>query len=70
MKNQDYQEIIVKSFTIKNTSGMHGLIHIRPLPNQFPFEQNMLVECSKVLITDYPRSTKSGDFVALKTVQL
>ncbi|MDI1318094.1 hypothetical protein [Flavobacterium sp.] len=58
MKNQEYKEIIVESFIINNSSGKHGLIHIRPLPNQFPFEEHMLVECSKVLITDFPVGTK------------
>lgn len=58
MNKQEYTEIIVESFIIDKTSGKHGAIHIRPLPNQFPFEENMLVECSKQLINDYTIGTK------------
>lgn len=58
MDKQEYTDIIVESFIVDNTSGKHGLIHIRPLPNQFPFEENMFVECSKELSNDYPVGTR------------
>lgn len=60
MNQKEYSEIIVESFEIdKNkTAGKHGLIHIRPLPNQFPFEEHMLVECSDKLKTNYSIGTK------------
>lgn len=58
MNEQEYKEIIVESFVTENASSRHGLIHIRPLPNQFPYEENMLVECSKELVRDYPIGTK------------
>jgi hypothetical protein len=56
MNNYDF--IIVESFyPIKNT-GRHGLVHIRPLPNQDPFLTNMFVECSKDLSNNFPVGTK------------
>jgi hypothetical protein len=53
----EYDLIIVESFKSK-TSGRHGEIHIRPLPNQAPYTENMFVQCSKVLSTEYPVGTK------------
>ena len=58
MKKDSYQLIIVESFYPMDTAGRHGLVHIRPLPNQEPFSQNMFVECSKSLSRDYPVGTK------------
>jgi hypothetical protein len=58
MKKEEYTEIIVESFIIDKTSGKRGIIHIRPIPNQFPFESDMFVECSKELTNDYPVGTK------------
>ncbi len=60
MNNKEYQEIVVQSFILEKekTSGKHGLIHIRPLPNQFPFEEDMFVECSKELVNDFPLGSK------------
>ena len=57
MKELDYQEIMVESF-ITHESGKHGLVHIRPLPNQYPYLETMYVQCSKVLSNDYPVGTK------------
>jgi hypothetical protein len=57
MKNQ-YEHIIVESFIPEKTSGKHGLVHIRPLPDQHPYETSMFVECSKELSEDYPIGTK------------
>ena len=39
-------------------SGLHGNVHIRPLPGQSPFKTTMRVECSKVLMD--PKSYKVG----------
>ena len=46
MNNKEYQEIVVESFILEKdkTSGQHGLIHLRPLPNQFPFGVVVFVE--------------------------
>lgn len=58
MKNQDYDFIIVESYYPVNTSGLHGPVHIRPMPNQEPFETTLHVECSKDLCYDYPVGTQ------------
>lgn len=58
MKKQEYDFILVESFVPTDTTGRHGLIHIRPLPGQEPFLTSMFVECSKDLSTDYPVGTK------------
>ena len=56
MSNYDF--IIVESFCPSSTSGRHGSVHIRPLPNQDPYLISMFVECSKDLMNDYPIGTK------------
>lgn len=55
----DYQMIKVESY-YESGSGLHGLVHIRPLPGQSPFETWMRVECSKELsnTSAYPVGTK------------
>jgi hypothetical protein len=58
MKPNEYQYIIVESFVPSDNKGRHGPIHIRPLPNQEPFESTLFVECSKRLSYDYPIGTK------------
>ncbi|HCE54394.1 MAG TPA: hypothetical protein DER05_05045 [Lutibacter sp.] len=55
---QEYEHIIVESYKPKNTSGLHGEIHIRPIKGQNPYNDNMHVRCSKVLTDDYPIGTK------------
>lgn len=52
MKTNEYQNVLVESFMPANTSGHHGLVHIRPLLDQYPFEPNMFVQCSKKLSED------------------
>lgn len=58
MKSEEYHHIIVESFLPRNTSGKHGPVHIRPLPNQDPYRTNMYVACSKKLSYNYPVGTK------------
>lgn len=53
-----YDYIIVESFCPSDNSGRHGLVHIRPLPNQEPYLTKMFVECSNDLKNDYPVGTK------------
>jgi hypothetical protein len=48
-----YQEIIVETFYPSCTSGLHGAIHVRPLPDQ-GLDTHLMVECSKSLAEDYP----------------
>lgn len=43
MKESDYSIIIVESYEPKDKKGLHGPIHIRPLPNQHPFLIDMHV---------------------------
>ena len=56
-KKIDYQYIIVESYIPKSTSGRHGLVHIRPAPNQI-YSHSLSVECSKDLVEKYPVGTK------------
>jgi len=57
-KEPNYLEIKVESFIPTKTSGLHGRIHIRPLPGQHPFLPEMRVECSKDLSNNYEVGTK------------
>lgn len=52
-----YQYVIVESYVPKNTSGLHGTVHIRPVAGQ-GFDENMHVECSKELSRDFPVGSK------------
>jgi hypothetical protein len=58
MKEADYDYIIVESFVPNVLTGHHGLVHIRPVANQEPYQIDMLVECNKDLVNDYPIGTK------------
>lgn len=58
MKPTEYDHIIVESYCPKNTSGLHGPVHIRPIPNQEPYHFTLHVQCSKALSEDYPVGTK------------
>jgi hypothetical protein len=55
---KDYSEIIVESFIPDSTSGLHGIIHIRPLEGQDPFLSDMHVECAKELSNEFPLGTQ------------
>lgn len=54
-----YRTVIVESFDPFDTSGRHGLIHIRPMSGQV-FAPSLFVECSKRLMdtSRYPLGTK------------
>ena len=58
MRTEEFSYIIVESYKPKNTSGLHGAIHIKPISGQEPYTEDMHVECSKVLSDDYPVGTK------------
>ena len=58
MKTEAYSYIIVESYKPKNTAGLHGDIHIKPIAGQEPYTENMHVECSKVLSNDYKIGTR------------
>ncbi|GAA4153017.1 hypothetical protein GCM10022217_08290 [Chryseobacterium ginsenosidimutans] len=53
----EYDYIIVQS-VLTNERGKHGPIHIRPLPGQDPYDENMYVQCSKTMSNNYPVGTK------------
>lgn len=53
----DYKEIIVESFRPASTSGLHGEVHMRPVPGQF-YPQSLKVQCAKRLTRDYPVGTR------------
>ena len=58
MKKEEYSYIIVESYKPKNTSGLHGDVHIKPKAGQEPFTEDMHVECSKELSKNYEIGTR------------
>lgn len=58
IKGEKYHLIEVKSYLPKNTSGLHGKVHIRPVPGQAEFDTSLHVQCSKELSTEYPVGTR------------
>ena len=58
MEAIEYTYIIVESYIPLERSGMHGQIHIRPIPGQDPYLPSMHVECSKELSYNYPLGTR------------
>jgi len=52
-----YEYIIVESYLPNNLTGLHGQTHIRPVKGQ-KYSQNLHVECSKSLSTNFPVGTK------------
>ncbi|WP_295664700.1 hypothetical protein [uncultured Mucilaginibacter sp.] len=58
---KEYSEIDVESFEPASTAGLHGKVHIRPLPGQYPYLPEMHVSCSKELTEKtaiYPVASK------------
>lgn len=55
---EPYRKLLVQSFRPNKTSGKHGKVHIKPLPDQWASE-NLAVECSKKLsdTNTYPLGT-------------
>lgn len=58
MNESEYSQIIVESFYCDDGEARHGLVHIRPLPGQSPYEPTMFVECSMELKNDFDVGTK------------
>lgn len=56
---ETYKCVIVESYIPTNTSGLHGLVHIRPAAGQ-EFPVTLHVECSKKLSDTnlYPLGTR------------
>ena len=57
-EKDEYDQIKVEGYKPHITSGLHGEVHIRPLPGQTPYEPDMHVECAKELSSEYPVGTK------------
>jgi hypothetical protein len=59
MPQEGYEWIEVESFVPDRTSGLHGKVHVRPVPGG-PYSPDLRVECSKMLsdTTRYPVSTR------------
>lgn len=55
--DEDYHWIDVESYLPDRTSGLHGPVHIRPLPGQ-GFLPELRVQCSKKLSEKYPVGTR------------
>lgn len=54
---EPYRDVIVESFLPLATSGLHGVVHVRPVAGQ-GLETGLHVECSRKLSRDYPVGTK------------
>jgi hypothetical protein len=54
---ETYHWIVVESFVPLSTSGLHGVVHIRPAPNEM-FEQTLHVRCPKAMSDNYPVGTR------------
>lgn len=56
--NEPYVSVVVESYKPSSTSGLHGSVHIRPVPGQ-GYSSQIKVECSKALSSSrYPVGTK------------
>lgn len=51
--NGAYKLVLVESFKPENTSGKHGVVHIRPVAGQV-FPQSLFVSCSRKM-TDHSK---------------
>ena len=56
-KNEPYSWVIVESFRPSSTAGLHGDVHIRPVPGQ-GLDTDMFVECSKELVNNHKVGTR------------
>lgn len=57
LPQKDYEWVEVESYVADRTSGLHGKVHIRPVPG-FRFDPSLQVECSKQMIRNYPVGTR------------
>ncbi len=56
-QDNPYVSLVVESYVPKESSGLHGSVHIRPVAGG-PYPTSLHVECSKKLSKDYPVGTK------------
>lgn len=57
MPKGHYEEVEVESYIPASTAGLHGEVHIRPMPGQ-GFPDDLHVSCSRSLKRDYPVGTR------------
>ena len=55
--DENYDWVEVESYLPAKTGGLHGKVHIRPLPGQ-RHPPELHVECSRRLKRDYPVGTR------------
>jgi hypothetical protein len=56
-QDNPYEYIVVETYYPTNTSGLHGSVHVRPVPAE-KYSTSLQVECSKSLVRDYPVGTR------------
>ena len=62
--DEDYEWVDVESYLPGKTSGLHGKVHVRPLPGQ-RFPVHLHVECARVIRKNYPVGTRFRIFAKL-----
>lgn len=55
--DEEYEWVNVESYLPARSSGLHGKVHVRPLPGQ-RFPVDLHVECARRLCRDYPVGTR------------
>jgi hypothetical protein len=56
-QDNPYEYIVVETYYATNTSGLHGPVHVRPVPGE-KHSTSLHVECSKSLVRDYAVGTR------------
>lgn len=54
---EGYSWVEVESYKPTHTGGLHGKVHIRPVPGG-PYPTNLHVECSKKMSREHPVGTR------------
>jgi len=55
-QDNPYEYIVVETYYPASTAGLHGPVHVRPIPGE-AYPTHLQVECSKSLIRDYEVGT-------------
>lgn len=58
IKGEKYHLIEVESYLPSSTSGLHGKVHIRPVPGQAEFGTSLHVACPEELKKEFPVGTR------------
>jgi hypothetical protein len=54
---ENYEWVDVESYLPARTGGLHGKVHVRPLPGQ-RFSVHLHVQCSRSITENYPVGTR------------